>query len=324
MAVAIEHDSTRHTVRRAQRSRRTREEIRALPFLLPWITGVLLFFGYPLVATLYFSFTKYDQINPPVFVGLRNWVYVFTQYPEFYQSVANTFWLIILMVPASTIFGMVTGAVVMRIKRGAGLFRTLFYLPFLAPPVAATLAFVFLLKPTGPLNQVLASIGIEGPSWFNDPATSKIALTILGLWGVGNLMVIFLASLLDVPLEQYEAASLDGAGPIARFRYVTLPSIKPIILFAIVTGVIGTLQYYTQAIVAGKVASGQSTGPGGSFVLGYPNGSTLTLPQLIYTLGFQNFNTGAASVVSVVLLVAALGFTAILLRRGSAFLTEGD
>jgi multiple sugar transport system permease protein len=307
-----------------ERSRRVREDLRALPYLVPWILGVLLFFLYPLAATVYFSFTRYDQINPPEFVGLRNWIYVFTQYRPFYQAMGNTFWLVLLMVPASTLFGMVTGAVVMRIKRGAGIFRTLFYLPFLAPPVAATLAFVFLLSPTGPVNQLFARIGIAGPSWFNDPATSKLALTILGLWGIGNLMVIFLASLLDVPREQYEAASLDGAGPLARLWYVTLPAIKPIILFSIVTGVIQTLQYYTQAVVAGKVASGESTGPGASFVLGYPNGSTLTLPQLIYSLGFQNFDTGSASVVSVVLMIFALGFTTILLRRGSAFLGEGD
>lgn len=304
--------------------RRRREDLRALPFLLPWLIGVAVFFLYPLVATVYFSFTSYDQINPPEFVGLRNWTYVFTQYGPFFQSLGNTFWLVLLMVPAGVVFGLVTGAVVMAVRRGAGVYRTLFYLPFLAPPVAATLAFVFLLSPTGPVNHLLGNLGIEGPSWFNDPATAKPALTLLSLWGIGNLMIIFLAALLDVPREQYEAASLDGAGALARFWYVTLPTIRPIIVFSVVTGVIQTLQYYTEAIVAGKVASGQSTGPGASFVPGYPNGSTLTLPQLIYSLGFQNFDTGSASVVSVVLMVLALGFTAILLRRGSAFQTEGD
>jgi len=315
----VEQDAKRIT-----RRRRTREDLTALPFLAPWLIGIAVFFVYPFVATVYFSFTRYDQLNPPEFVGLRNWIYVLTTYEPFFQSMANTFWFVLLMVPATTVFGLLTGAVVMKIKRGAGVFRTLFYLPYLAPPVAATLSFVFLLSPTGPVNQILAKVGIPGLHWFTDPATAKIALTLLMLWGIGNLMIIFLASLLDVPREQYEAASLDGAGALSQFRYVTLPAIKPIIVFAVVTGVIEVLQYYTQAIVAGQVASGLSIGPGTGFTPGYPNGSTLTLPQLIYSLGFQNFDAGSASVVAVVLMVLALGVTVILLRGGSAFLTEGD
>ena len=120
---------------------------------------------------------------------------------------------------------------------------------------------------------------------------------MLALWGIGDLMVIFMASLLDVPREQYEAASLDGAGAIQQFRHITLPTISPIITFAVITGVIQTMQYYTQAVIAGKVASGVVDAPGTSFDAGYPDGSTLTLPQLVYTLGFQHFNTGAACVV---------------------------
>ena len=310
--------------RAASRRSARRRDVQALPYLLPWMLGIAIFFLYPLIATVYFSFTRYDQINPPTFVGLKNWIYVFTQYGPFLQGLGNTFILILLIVPASTVFGIVTALVVINIRRGAGLLRTLFYLPFLAPPVAATLAFVFLLSANGALNQFLGLLGLNGPSWFTDPATAKIALTILGLWGIGNLMVIFLAALLDVPREQYEAASLDGAGALGRFWYVTLPAIRPIILFSVITGIIQTLQYYTQAVVAGRIASGQSIGPGALAVLGYPNGSTLTLPQLIYTLGFQNFDTGSASVVSVVLIVLALLFTSFLLRRGSVFLADGE
>ena len=310
--------------RRTQRRRSLSRDATALPFLLPWLIGLALFFVYPMVATVYFSFTHYDQLNPPEWVGLKNWQFVFTQYRPFLQAVGNTLWLIAVMVPVRVLFGMVTGALIQHLKRGAGAYRTMFYLPYLAPPVAATIAFVFLLSPNGPVNQLLARIGITGPSWFTDPATSKPALTLLTIWGIGDLMIIFLASLLDVPRERYEAASLDGAGSLQKFRYVTLPAIKPIIVFATVTGVIGATQYYTQALVAGKVASGSALGPGAGFDPGYPRGSTLTLPQLVYSLGFQNFNTGAASVVAVVLMVLSLVLAAILLRRGSAFLAAGD
>ena len=310
--------------RRTQLRRSLRRDAVALPFLLPWLIGLVLFFGYPMIATVYFSFTHYDQISAPEWVGLSNWRFVFTQYRPFLQALGNTLWLIALMVPARVLFGMVTGILVQQFKRGAGVYRTAFFLPYLAPPVAATIVFVFVLNPNGPVNHLLARISITGPNWFNDPSTSKLALTLLAMWGIGDLMIIFLASLLDVPREQYEAASLDGAGSLQQFRYVTLPAIKPIILFAAVTGVIQATQYYTQALVAGKVASGSALGSGVGFDPGYPQGSTLTLAQLVYSLGFQHFNTGAASVVAVVLMGLSLVFAAILLRRGSAFLGAGE
>jgi multiple sugar transport system permease protein len=311
--------------RRRFRRLRRKDDLRALPYLAPWLVGIALFFLYPLGATVYYSFTHYDQINPATFVGLDNWKYVLREDPLFYSALRNTLWLVAVMVPARTIVGLGLGLLVTRVKRGAGGLRTLLYLPYLAPPVAATLAFVFLLNPgTGPVNQVLQAVGVHAPNWFSDPSTAKPALTMLAVWGVGDLMIIFLASLLDVPREQYEAATLDGAGPFQQFRFVTLPTIRPIILFAVVTGVIGTMQYYTQAIVAGKVASGTSVGPGTTFDPGYPDGSTLTLPQLIYSMGFQNFDTGAASVVAVILVAISLGFTLLLLRRGAGFLSAEE
>jgi multiple sugar transport system permease protein len=187
--------------------------------------------------------------------------------------------------------------------------------------VAATLAFVFLLNPgTGPIDTILDRLGISAPSWFNDPTWSKPALTLLAIWGVGDLMVIFMAALLDVPRELYEAASLDGAGAVSRFRHVTLPPLRPILLFAVITGVIATMQYYTEPIVAGQVASGQIAGSGNQFEPGYPGGSTLTLPQLVYNLGFQRFDIGAACVIALVLFALSMAFAAVLMRRGSVFL----
>jgi multiple sugar transport system permease protein len=299
--------------------------LRALPFMAPWLIGFAVFFAYPLVSTVYFSFTHYDQINPPTFVGLRNWTYVFTQYPQFLTALKNSVWLVLVMVTSRVLFGLGIGLLITKVKTGAGFFRTFFYLPYLAPPVAATIAFAFLLNPgTGPVNQLLSRVGIQAPGWFNDPTWSKPALTMLALWGIGDLMVIFMASLLDVSKEQYEAASLDGAGAIQQFRHITLPTISPIITFAVITGVIQTMQYYTQAVIAGKVASGVVDAPGTAFDAGYPDGSTLTLPQLVYTLGFQHFNTGAACVVSIVLFAIAMAFTVLLLRRGSGFLSAED
>ncbi|GLW45583.1 sugar ABC transporter permease [Streptomyces sp. NBRC 14336] len=305
--------------------RRRRSALRTLAFLSPWLIGFAVFFAYPLISTVYFSLMKYDGFNTPEFRGLDNWTYVFSDYPMFWPALRNTLWLVLVMVTCRVVFGLGVGLLVTRIKRGAGVFRTLFYLPYLAPPVAATLAFVFLLNPgTGPVNSVLDGVGLPTPGWFTDASWSKPALTALAVWGVGDLMVIFMAALLDVPKEQYEAAELDGASAWQRFRFVTLPNISPIVLFAVVTGVIQTMQYYTQPLVAGKVASGVIGGSGQQFEPGYPDKSTLTLPQLVYNLGFQRFDYGAACVVALVLFALAMAFTALLMRRRGGLLGAGD
>ncbi|MDQ0943488.1 carbohydrate ABC transporter permease [Streptomyces sp. V1I1] len=311
---------TTHTLR----SKRRRSTLRTAAFMSPWLIGFSVFFAYPLISTIYFSFMKYDGFRPPVFNGLDNWTYVFSEYRMFWPALQNTLWLVLVMVTCRVVFGLGVGLLITRIRTGAGVFRTLFYLPYLAPPVAATLAFVFLLNPgTGPVNSILDSIGLPTPGWFTDPAWSKPALTALALWGIGDLMVIFMAALLDVPKEQYEAAELDGATAWQRFRFVTLPNISPIVMFAIVTGVIQTMQYYTQPLVAGKVASGIIGGSGQQFEPGYPEKSTLTLPQLIYNLGFQRFDYGSAAVIALVLFVLSMVFTAFLMRRRGGLMQAG-
>ncbi|MEC3954262.1 sugar ABC transporter permease [Nocardia sp. CDC153] len=315
--------TARASTRAALRRKRRRGAVRTLLFLSPWLIGFSVFFLYPLVSTVYFSFMRYDGFTAPSFVGLRNWRYVIDKYPYFWPGLRNTVWLVVVMVTLRVIFGLGIGMLVTKLKTGAGFFRTVFYLPYLAPPVAATIAFAFLLNPgTGPVNHLLGDLGLPRPGWFTDPAWSKPALTMLALWGIGDLMVIFTAALLDVPREQYEAALLDGAGGWQRFRYITLPTIRPVVLFAVVTGVIQTMQYYTQAIVAGKVASGVIGGSGQQWEPGYPHASTWTLPQMVYNLGFQRFDTGSACVVAVILFTVSMACTALLLRRRAGFLED--
>jgi multiple sugar transport system permease protein len=304
-------------------ARRRRDALRTLAFLSPWLLGTGLFFLYPLVSTVYFSLMRYDGFTPPRFTGLSNWGFVLQHYPFFWPALRNTLWLVLVIVTLRVLFGLAVGMLVVRLKRGGGLFRTLYYAPYLAPPVAGTIAFVFLLNPgTGPVDVILGHLGLPQPGWFNDPSWSKPALTLLALWGVGDLMVIFMASLLDVPREQYEAAALDGAGAVGRFRYVTLPHLRPILVFAAVTGVIATMQYYTEPFVAGLVASGQVGGSGQQVEPGYPGKSTLTLPQLVYNLGFQRFDIGAACVIALVLFALSMAFAVPLMRRGSGFVGE--
>jgi multiple sugar transport system permease protein len=284
----------------------------------PWLVGFCVFIGYPLVYSAYLSLHSYDLLNPPRWVGLANYRYLFTEDPEVGGAVRNTLWLIVIAVPLQVLFAFGIAVMVTRAKRGAGLFRTIFYLPALAPPVAAALGFVYLLNPaTGPVNIVLDKLGIEGPLWFNDPGWSKPSLTLLAMWGVGTIFVIFLAAILDVPKHLHESAELDGAGAFRRLRYVTLPTISPVILFAVVLGVIQALQYFTQAYVAASIAAGQASQAGTVSTLeqGYPEGSTLFYPILLYYHGFRFFNMGYASAMAMLLLAVAFAVTLLIVRN---------
>jgi multiple sugar transport system permease protein len=287
--------------------------------MAPWLIGFTAFFGYPLVMSAYLSFTHYDLLSPPKWIGLANYRYMFNDDPQVGSAVKNTLWIIAIMVPLQVIFAFGVALMLARAKRGVGFFRTVFYLPALAPPVAATLGFVYILNPaTGPVNVVLEKLGVdEGPLWFQSPGWSKPSLTLLGLWGVGNIMIIFLAAILDVPKHLYESAELDGAGPLQRLRWVTLPTISPVILFSIVIGVIAGLQYFTQAYVAANVASGQASQAGDQTVnnLGYPESSTLFYPVLLYQHGFRYFNMGYAAALTMLLLVVAFTVTLLIIRH---------
>jgi multiple sugar transport system permease protein len=312
--------------RRAKRRAAWRRRRLVLLLMGPWLVGFSVFFGYPLVMSAYLSFNHYDLLSPPRWVGLANYRYLFTVDPQAWTAVKNTLWLIAVMVPLQVVFAFGIAMLLARARSGVGLLRTIFYLPALAPPVAATLGFVFILNPaTGPVNTILAHLGIEGPLWFQDPAWSKPSLTILGLWGVGNTMVIFLAAVLDVPRHLYESAELDGAGPLQRLRWVTLPTTSPVILFAVILGVIQGLQYFTQAYVAAGVASGQASQAADvtSGNLGYPLDSTLVYPVLLYQHGFSDFQMGYASAMAMLLLAVSFGVTLLILVNSRKWVHYG-
>jgi len=288
----------------------------------PWLVGFAIFFGYPLIYSVYLSFTHYDLLSAPRWVGLANYRFLFGADQQVWPAVYNTLWMIVIAVPLQVLFAFSVALMITRARLGVGFFRTVFYLPTMAPAVAATLGFVFLFNPaTGPVNTILGAIGIQGPLWFQSPSLSKPSLTLLGIWGVGNTMIIFLAALLDVPKHLYESAELDGAGWWQRMRWVTLPTISPVILFAVVIGVIEGLQYFTEGYVASTVAAGGAGGGAGDATnnLGYPQDSTLFYPLLLYQQGFRYFNMGYASAVAVMLLVVSLAVTVVILRRSDRF-----
>ena len=286
-------------------------------FMSPWIIGFGAFFGYPLIANLYLSFTHYDLIGSPRWIGTANYDFMLNGDQTIWPAVKNTLWFIAIAVPLQVIFAFGIAMLIARARSGVGFFRTVFYLPTLAPPVAATLSFVFILNPaTGPVNTLLSKIGITGPLWFQSPAWAKPSLTLLSLWGIGNAMIIFLAAVLDVPKHLSESSQIDGAGAWQRLRWVILPSISPVILFSIVIAVIEALQYFDQAYVAASIASGGAAGQAADSNndLGYPEDSTLFYPIVLYQQGFRFFNMGYAAAMSIVLLIVSLAVTLVILR----------
>ena len=312
--------------RREKRKAARRRRLLVLGLMSPWIVGFTVFLLYPLVMNGYLSLTHYDLLNPPRWIGLANYRYAFGSDPDLWPAIRNTLWIIVIGVPLQVLFAFGIATMLTRARTGAGFFRTVFYLPALAPPVAATLGFVYILNPaTGPINTVLGHLGIQGPLWFNDPGWSKPSLVLLSLWGVGNFMIIFLAAILEVPKHLYESAELDGASAFQKTRWVTLPSISPVILFSVVLGVIYGLQYFTQAWVAASIAGGNASQAGSvsSLELGYPEGSTLFYPILLYYHGFKYFNMGYASALAMLLLGVSFAVTLVIIRNSRRWVHYG-
>jgi multiple sugar transport system permease protein len=269
----------------------------------PWLIGFFAFIAYPMFATLYYSFTKYNLLTDPVWVGTFN--YRFMLHDQlFWLSIRNTLWLVVFIVPLQVLFAITAATVLTRPRRGVGIYRTIYFLPSMVPVVAAALGFTFLLNPSGPINHVLGLLHLPQPLWFEDPQWSKPGLLLLGLWGIGEIMIIFLAALLDVPVQLYEAADLEGAGPWQRFRSVTLPMISPVIFFSLVIGVIDAFQYFTEAYITA----------GGRDHLGEPQGSTMVYGVRLFQEGFDNLHLGYAAAMAWVLFIIIMICTAVLIR----------
>jgi len=262
----------------------------------PWILGFILLILYPMVSSLFFSFTNYSLLAAPKWIGSQNYTFMFTKDPFFWLAFRNTIWIILVGVPLRITFAIFTAWLLTLPRSGTRTYRTIYFLPSMAPPAAAALAFVLVFNPTfGPINQLLRGLGMHNPPlWFYGPGSSKWGLVMLSLWGVGDAMIIFLAGLLNVPRQLYEAADIEGAKGRQKFRYVTLPMISPVIFFSLVIGVIYGFQLFTQAYVASIAASGSSvTDVAGN--LGFPQGSMLFYSIYLYQQGFQSFRMGYAS-----------------------------
>jgi multiple sugar transport system permease protein len=280
----------------------------AMLFLLPWTIGFILFTAYPMVVSFIYSFSIYHSKRPLEWVGLQNYSQML-QDTMFWKSLWNTGYMVLIAVPLMLITSFLC-AVLLNLKvRGQAFYRVIYFLPSIVPPVAGTILWIWLLNPqSGLINTLLGNIGIEGPNWRADPAWSKPSLILLGLWGMGGTIMIYLSGLQDVPLSLIEAAELDGANWWQRLWNITIPMVSPITVFALVTGVIAMFQYFAQAYVFR-----------GSGELGDPLNSTLFYSVYLYQNGFLFLKMGYASAMAWVLFIIILLCTLALLKLTDRF-----
>ncbi len=264
--------------------------------LLPWIVGFLIFTAGPMVASFVMIFMNWSLLTPPTWAGLQNLQFLVHDY---YVPLAlgNTAYYTFLEVPLHVAIALAVALLLNARVPFMGIHRTIFYLPTVTPIVATALLWGYVFNPQfGLANAVLGWFGIEPLRWLNDPATSKLSFVIMGLWGFGSGMVIFLAGLQGIPESLYEAAGLDGAGRWARFWHVTLPMITPMVFFNLVLGIIGSFQIFSSAYV---ITNGQ----------GGPADSTLFFVLYLFRNGFQFFRMGYASALAWLLFLVIMAFT---------------
>ncbi|WP_411376525.1 carbohydrate ABC transporter permease [Arthrobacter sp. MPF02] len=292
---------TRHFGGRWQsRSERGTRRGGAYLFLTPWMAGLVLITLGPLLASLYLSFTDYNLLSDPSWVGLENYRRMFFDDPRFYKALGVTFTYVLVSVPLQLILALMLAIVLNAGVRGLALYRSAYYLPSLiGGSVAVAILWRQVFGAEGVINAVLGAFGAENlPNWISNPQTALGTLIVLNVWTFGSPMIIFLAGLRQIPTELYEQGSIDGVGRIGRLRYITLPLLTPIIFFNLVLQIIGAFQAFTPAFVV-------SGGTGG------PVDSTLFYTLYLYERGFINFEMGYASALGAVLLVLIGVLTAI-------------
>lgn len=268
-------------------------------FLAPWLIGFFALAIGPILASLYFSFTRYDVVTPPRWIGLDNFEYMLFYDSRFWKSLQVTFNFVIMSVPAKLVFALGVAMLLDKGIRMIGWYRALFYLPsILGGSIAVAILWRQLFDHNGIVNGFLGLFGIEGPYWLADPNYSLYTIVVLAVWQFGSPMLIFLAGLRAIPQELYEAAEIDAAGPIRRFFAITVPLLAPVIFFNLVLQMIEASKSFTGAFI---ISGGR----------GAPLDSLLFFTVYLFNEAFSFFRMGYASALAWVLLLIIALFTAI-------------
>jgi len=272
-------------------------------YISPWLLGFLVLTLYPFLASFYYSFTNYDMVREPVFSGLNNYITIWSNDPDFLQSLKVTFLYVLMAVPAKLIFALFIAVILSLPLRGMSLFRTVYYLPsILGGSIAVSVLWKFLFMREGLVNRLLASFSIPPIDWLGDPKLALFTISLLPVWEFGSSMIIFLAGLKQVPRELLEASRIDGASRVRAFFNITLPLLTPVILFNLIMQTIGAFQQFTAAFVI--------TGGG-------PLKSTYLYGIMLYDQAFSNFRMGYASALSWILFIIIFIFTLLIMKSSN-------
>lgn len=281
--------------RSSSRSLHFQQILTAYGFISPWIIGFLVFMGGPIVASFILSFFSWKMISPPKYIGLTNYINMFTTDDLFRNSIVVTFKYVLIAVPLAQVLSLTLAILLNQNVRLIGFWRTVFYLPAIVSGVAGAVIWKWMYdNELGVINNILADIGIHAPHWLYDKNTALIALIIKGLWNVGVPMVIYLAALQGMPRYLYEAAEIDGAGEVAKFRAITLPMLTPVIFFNLVMGTITGIQTFAEPYVM--------TGGG-------PENATLFLGLHLYHSAFGYLKMGYAAAMAWIMFIVILVLT---------------
>ena len=281
-----------------------REAIEGYLFITPWLLGLLIFILGPIMVSFYYSFTDFQVVKPPVFIGLENYKRLAVD-RLFWQAVKVTTSYVFVSVPLGLVFSFTIALLMNQKVRLLSLWRTVYYLPSLVPVVASTMLWLWIFNPQfGLLNTLLSYVGIEGPLWLGHTKWALPSLILMSLWTVGGPMLIYLAGLQGIPSDLYEAAEIDGAGTWARFRSITLPLMTPIIFFNLVMNLIISFQVFAQAFIMTE---------------GGPRYATLLYVLYLYQNAFQFFRMGYASALAWVLCLIILILTVLVFRSSTAW-----
>ncbi len=268
-------------------------------FLMPWLLGFFLLALGPILTSLYMSFTRYDMVSSPRWVGLANYDYMFTRDRRFWKALDVTMWYVVLSVPTRLIMALGVAMLLDKGLRTISIYRAIFYLPsLLGSSIAIAILWRQLFEGDGVINALLARIGIEGPNWIANPDTSLYTLVVLAMWQFGSPMLIFLAGLRSIPRDLYEAAEIDGASRYRQFFRITLPLLAPVIFFNLVLQTIEAFKTFSSAFI---ISNGT----------GAPADSLLFFTVYLFNEAFKFFRMGYASALAWVLLLIIAFFTAI-------------
>lgn len=287
------------------KNRKRKDLIHGYLFIMPWLIGFFCFCLFPLIYSLYLSFTDYNVLSPAKWVGLKNYIRLFTGDDLVWTSFKVTLKFALVQVPLKLIAALFVATLLARKTKLLGIYRVIFYIPsLLGGSVAVALTWKRLWMNKGVINNLLGAIGLPGHNWLTDPHTALYVLILLGVWQFGSSMLIFLAGLNDIPTSLVEAAIIDGAGPITCFFKVKLPMLTPVLFYNLVNAIIGCMQAFSSAYLISN---------------GDPLNSTLYYGLYQYNTAFVHMNMGYASALAWFMMLVILGMTALVFKSSSAW-----